>query len=120
MSWLRPSRPVACACACVTSCLARVRSRACARARLSIHGATRVPGRLRAQQAASVCIRMARPSHSCVRFTCLPTQAVSALSAERRWCVTGTPVQNSLSDLFSVRQSITRHTRTQRNATQRF
>ena len=98
---------------CVCVCSRLVALRACVRARAPVHPWRNARACLRAQQAASVCIRMARPSRSCVRFTCLPAQAVSALSAERRWCVTGTPVQNSLSDLFSVRQSITQHARTQ-------
>ncbi|XP_077988188.1 helicase-like transcription factor [Glandiceps talaboti] len=40
--------------------------------------------------------------HSIRNHKALQTKAVNALKAQRRWVLTGTPIQNSMKDLFSI------------------
>lgn len=41
-------------------------------------------------------------AHNIKNPCALQSQAARSLKAERRWCLTGTPIQNKLSDLFSL------------------
>jgi hypothetical protein len=40
--------------------------------------------------------------HAIKQHSSLTAQAIFALDAERRWALTGTPVQNALSDIYSL------------------